>query len=541
MKYIIYARKSSESEDRQAKSIEDQISTMREIARRDGIEIVQIFQESKSAKDPGRPIFNEMIKKFEQGKFDAILCWKIDRLARNPKDEGTIKWMLQKGIIKIIKTNDRDYLPDDNALIASVEFGMANQYVRDLSKNVRRGLDEKVKRGEYATCPPLGYKTNYKTRKMEVDEIEAQYVVKAFKLYVTGNYSLKSLADLLFDEGLRSHTGKKVYHGSIYTMLKNPVYYGYFIWKGILQKGVHEPLISKDLFDEAQDIMEPKKHCKQDKKKHFLFRGFMHCACGLRMTAEIRKKVHGDNVHWYTYYHCTKSKGFDQCDQRKYVSEKDLILEIGQSVDDFSFDYEILEVAVQAIKENGTRQGEYEQDIENKNTFLLERNRSRQKALVEKYIDDKIPENLYQQTLKELREEEATLDCKTENMERSSVKVFEAIQAMLMFLKLAGRIFKDGDDETKKEVLSILSSNLIIKNKKVFDFALKEPFSCLLEDLKNFNLPKGGNSTFVPNFEPVYALSKTKTEAHTSACIDMWAYADSNCRPLQCQCSALTN
>lgn len=163
MEYVIYARKSTESEDRQTLSIQSQIIEMQEIAKHENLDIVKIFQESKSAKAPGRPVFSEMLEFIKKGKADGILCWKIDRLARNPVDEGLIKWMLQNNTIQQIKTFERDYNPDDNVVIASIEFSMANQYIRDLSRNVKRGLAEKVRRGEYPGSPPLGYASNPKT------------------------------------------------------------------------------------------------------------------------------------------------------------------------------------------------------------------------------------------------------------------------------------------------------------------------------------------------------------------------------------------
>ena len=523
MKYVIYARKSSEGEDRQAKSIEDQVNIMKEIAKKDGINILQIYYESKSAKSPGRPVFNEMIKNFEKGKFDAILCWKIDRLARNPKDEGTIKWMLQKGVIKIIKTNDRDYLPDDNSLIASVEFGMATQYVKDLSKNVLRGLNEKVKRGEYAGHAPVGYQTDYKTRKLLLDLESSPYIATAFRLYATGKFSIQSLADKLYEDGLRSKTGKKVHHSTIHKIITNPIYYGYFMWKGELHKGIHERIVSKDLFDEVQKVLEPKKHLKRNKKKHFLYRGFMDCFCGLRMTAEFKIKKNKNKIHEYIYYRCTKSRGTDNCDQQ-YLREEELTEEICDSLAKIRFDEKILDLVILATKERGQEQLDSQHEIEGRNSFLLERNKTRQNSLVEKYIDGKIPEDIYDRTLMELRSEQATLENSIGNAKGNGRNVFAVIEVMAKFIKLANKTFKDGSDETKKEVLSLISSNLIIKDKKIVDFTLKAPFNWLYEDLKNLKTPKGGKGIF----EPILKLSQKEKGAFAPLYPEMLGLQDSN-------------
>src|ERR1035437_2265506 len=139
MKYIIYCRKSTDTEDKQVLSLEAQEKEMAKIVETNGLEVISILKESKSAKEPGRPVFNDMMKLFESGKADGILCWKIDRLTRNPVDGGKIQWLLQNGKIQCIKTFEKSYYPNDNVLLMSIEQAMANQYIRDLSTNVKRG------------------------------------------------------------------------------------------------------------------------------------------------------------------------------------------------------------------------------------------------------------------------------------------------------------------------------------------------------------------------------------------------------------------
>lgn len=148
LKYFLYARKSSESEDRQVQSIDDQINRLKELAQDLSLNIKKIYKESKSAKKPNnRPLFEEMIQRIKNGEADGILCWQINRLSRNPIDSGTLCWLLQQGILKSIQTIDRQYLPDDNVILFSVESGTANQYILDLRKNVKRGQASKLAKG----------------------------------------------------------------------------------------------------------------------------------------------------------------------------------------------------------------------------------------------------------------------------------------------------------------------------------------------------------------------------------------------------------
>lgn len=140
MKFIIYCRKSTDSEDRQVLSLESQENELRALAKAKGLQVVEVLIESKSAKKAGRPVFNDMLKMIERGKVDGIICWKLDRLARNMRDGGVIIDLLQNGIIKEIHTHEGVHRPSDNVLLMSVNLGMANQYIRDLSENVKRGM-----------------------------------------------------------------------------------------------------------------------------------------------------------------------------------------------------------------------------------------------------------------------------------------------------------------------------------------------------------------------------------------------------------------
>ena len=482
MKFVIYARKSTESEDRQALSIQSQIIEMKEIAKRDHIQIVDILQESKTAKKPGRPIFNEMIKRFEKGKYDGILCWKIDRLARNPVDEGTIKWMLQNSTIKQIKTFDRDYNPEDNVVIASIEFSMASQYIRDLSRNVKRGQAEKIRRGEYPATPPIGYLLDYKTKKIFIDDERWQFVKDAFKLYATHEYSLPKLADKLFADGFRSRNGKKVWANQIYNILKNPIYYGWFRWKEQIYKGIHAPIVSKALFDEVQETFKPKQHIVERNIHNFLFRGHLICGeCGLGITAELRNKKKYNKK--YTYYRCTKSRGTDKCSQ-KYLREEELIKEIDKQLAKLKINEDILDLMIGASKAESRREWNDARGVQKKYQELLNSNKLRQDSLIEKFIDDAIPKDIYNKKLAELRNEEATLENNLSESKENFHNVYDVIERAATFTQNAKKIFSEGDPETKKEVLSIISSDITIKDRKIVSFRLAQPFNWIVESAK---------------------------------------------------------
>ena len=505
MRYIIYARKSTESEDRQSISIQSQIFEMQEIATRDHLHVVKIFQESKSAKEPGRPVFDEMMKFIKSGKADAILCWKIDRLARNPVDEGFVKWLLQKETIKRIRTFDREYNPDDNVVIASVEFSMANQYIRDLSKNVKRGLAEKVRLGEYPGPKPIGYMTDYRTKKMIPDPDVAPFIVRAYDLYISENVATDRVADILYEEGFRSRLGNKVGKSTIYRILTNPVYAGLFRWKEQIHSGIHEPIVSIATFEEAEKRLAPKKWQTRHDKRSFNYRGFLVCGeCGLKVTAEVQKG--------HVYYRCTKSKGVHRCSQ-PYTREEELEKQIRKALKRIRFDDEYLDLIVDASKEKLKEKERAAAETEDRLLHTLGDVRKRKKSLVDKFIADSISKDVYDERYSELTMEEANLEERIGNVRIAGTDAGKEIEEAVRFVKTAHDLFNRSAPEARRELIETLSSNIGIKDRKVAYFSLNDPFSWLEEDV---NVLKAQRSAFERAQEPSFAFTKTKTEACAS-------------------------
>ncbi len=519
MRYIIYARKSTESEDRQSLSIQSQIIEMQEIARRDNLQVVKVFQESKSAKNPGRPIFAEMLEFIRSGKADGILCWKIDRLARNPVDEGMIKWMLQNETIKQIHTFDREYNPDDNVVIASIEFSMANQYIRDLSKNVKRGLAEKVRRGEYPGCRPIGYLIEPKTKLIKIDPAIAPYIREAFELYATKQWSALRITNKLYEDGLRSKSGKKLYRSRMYRILSNPLYCGLFEWNGKTYKGVHDPIISKQLFDEAQERLHPDRYMKRETVRQFLFRGLAVCGeCGLKITAEIKKG--------HTYYRCTKSRGTTHCSQ-KYIREEALIGKVGKELERINFDDETIGLIIDAAKEKYDRRNGEAAERKAELEASLAEIKKRRESLIEKFIDNAIPKEIYDRKYSESIGEEADIEEKLRNFGKETGDAISDIRTIAQFTKLAHELFNQGDETIKKEVASLISSNFGLNDRKIAYFNLNAPFSWLAEDVASLMPEKA-------TFEPASARStKGKAASFETACPAWRGRRDSDPRPPQ--------
>lgn len=249
MKYILYCRKSTDTEDKQVLSLESQENELVRLTQAEGLTIVTTLTEKRSAKEPGRPVFNDMLKRISAGEADAILCWKIDRLTRNPVDGGQIQWLLQKDLIKAIRTFERSYTPAGNVLLMSIEQAMATQYIRDLSSNVKRGNRAKLEQGGWPNHAPFGYKNNKGERTISIDPLRSTAVKRMFELYATGHHSITAVRDAVFAEGFRTSSGIKIYGSTVERVLKNPFYFGMMVREGRYYAGKHTPIISKSLFD----------------------------------------------------------------------------------------------------------------------------------------------------------------------------------------------------------------------------------------------------------------------------------------------------
>ena len=330
MRYFLYARKSTDTEDKQILSIQSQLTEVREYARKENLQIVQELQEACTAKAPGRPVFNEIIARIEKGEADGIVSWHPDRLARNSIDGGKIIYLIDTG--HIVDLRFPTYRFDNSAqgkFMLNIIFGQSKYYVDNLSENTKRGIREKLRRGEYPAFAPIGYLNDGKG-KIFVDEAAAPLVKKLFALCAEGRYTLDELKKLASASGLASKRYKKpLVVSNVHRILTNAFYYGVFFYKGEIFQGAHAAIITKDLFDKVQDALKLKSRPKLCKGRYFAFRGLFRCGeCGCAITAE-RQKGHN-------YYHCTKRK--DECSQQGYVREENLALMISEALSKINLD-----------------------------------------------------------------------------------------------------------------------------------------------------------------------------------------------------------
>ena len=488
MKYIIYCRKSTDTEDKQVQSLDSQESELRALAERHSLNVVEVLKESQSAKMPGRPIFALMMQKIITGEADAILCWKVDRLARNFFDGGPIIHSLQSNIIKEIRTPSERHLPTDNVLMLSVQMGMANQYSRDLSENVKRGNRSKLERGEWPNRAPFGYLNDTATKTLIHDPDRSRYVRRTFELYATGNYSLSDIAAQLYKDGLRSSTGNRVYISAIKCILDKSFYYGVMERGGKSYLGKHEPLISKETYDTCRAIAAGVSR-PREKTLFFPLRGLMQCeVCGCAITASLQKG--------HQYYYCTNGKG--NCEQhRTYLREIDLHKQVAEKLDLIRFDEELIEISYLAAKELYAKDTSYaEQAIElvRKRLYNLD---EREKRAGDAFTDGHMRKDHYEAKMAELARERITT---TQELERARhtnpFATLEPTHEMFLQANKATFEYVHGNDHKKHEIASKVLWNLSMKDKNIAQYKFRSPYSHMAK------VPKNADSyTMLPNLD----------------------------------------
>lgn len=337
IKFCLYARKSSESDERQAMLIESQINEMKELAKRENLLIKEIRQESHSAKlSSQRPVFNQLLIDIRNGEFDGILTWAPDRLSRNAGDLGTLVDLMDQGKLQTIRTYSQSFSDNPNEkFLLMILCSQAKLENDNRGINVRRGMKAKCEAGWRPNMAPLGYRNvmNYnRISFVEIDNERAPIIRQMFNRVGNDGHSGKTIKKWLDRIEFTTRSGKSLALSKVYTTLKNPFYYGEFEFNGKIYKGKHEPLITKELFEKVRlQLVAPDREWN---KKVFPFRCLCYCGtCGERVTAEEKyKKNKSGGVRKYIYYHCGKHIDYD-CDE-PYISEEDLIQQLVIHIDE---------------------------------------------------------------------------------------------------------------------------------------------------------------------------------------------------------------
>ncbi len=418
VKYVLYARKSTESDEKQALSIDSQVKEMLQIAERENLEIIDIRRESHSAKDSGqRPVYKEILTDIRSGRFNGILTWAPDRLSRNAGDLGSLVDMMDQGLLHEIKTYGQSFKNSPNEkFLLMILCSQAKLENDNKSINVKRGLRTRVEMGLWPGPAPTGYlKEKRLDRKCQtyIDPERGQIIKEMFEKVAYQKWTGRKIYHWLkFDINFKTANGNKnLSLGNIFRLLNTPFFYGEFEWprgSDNWYKGNHEPLISKELYNLVQKQMNSFQlvQSKSLTNKEFAFTKLISCGlCNSGITADEKfKTLKNGSVNRHVYYMCSKSK--DKNCKNEYINETDLIKELQKVIDNINIDSVLV---LPKIKSE------------------IERMKRFQKILLHKNADLKIQE----------------------------VDVKDYVKFVL----------NDGSIEEKREVLGCFKSRLILRNK----------------------------------------------------------------------------
>lgn len=330
LRYCLYARKSSEQDERQAMSIESQTREMLAMAEQQGLNIVEIKHESHSAKQSAqRPMFNELIQGLRDDKYNALLTWAPDRLSRNAGDLGSLVDLMDQNKLQEIKTYSQNFTNSPNEkFLLMILCSQAKLENDNKSINVKRGIRTKCEMGWRPGVAPLGYMNRAfgGVNDIILDPDRAPLVKEAFEKAGYERWSGRRLKTWLDGQGFTNRSGKPISVSQILVILSTPFYYGRFQYPQAPDApwytGAHQPLVSKELYDLVQETRGINKGVWGSKT--FAFRGLLKCGqCGADITAQDKFKTlkNGDTKR-FVYYNCTRRK--DPNCTEKYVNEERL-------------------------------------------------------------------------------------------------------------------------------------------------------------------------------------------------------------------------
>ena len=464
---FIYCRKSSEDKERQILSLDDQERTCKELAKDKGFAVLGVYKESKSAKRPDhRPEFTAMVERVSKGEVKHILCWKADRLCRNAKEGGTlIDHVDYNGMLIVTPTMDYDR---NNSTFLFIEFGMATKFSKDLSDNVKRGMNTKVQNGWRPGSAPLGYLNDPvrpKGQKEVLPDPNRFNLCRSWwELMLTGNETVASSLEKISALGLKSkRTGKPVSRTEAFRFFRNIFYAGLFDYNGERFNGKHTPMVTLDEYQRVQDIIDGRAKIHQF-TNDFYFMKTLRCGeCGSAITCDRKlKKYKNGTSQTFIYARCVKKKG--PCSQQ-YLNAIEVEKQVIAFIDSLEIKPSFVTWVRKNLRRRNEREFEFERGQKSKLTKRIDAILVEKKSLYGMKIEGLISEEDYQKEKSRLLvEEKQTKETIANDGLADWTNVMEEV---LAFLANVTKIFHSYDTEAKRMVLRILGSNLELKDRIV--------------------------------------------------------------------------
>ena len=475
-KVVAYIRVSTEEQAEHGYSIDVQKQVLEDYARGHDLDVIETFVESQSAFKPGRSEFARMVELLKKSKsIGAVLVYKIDRISRNLHDYAML---VEEMGVEIISATEQ--LPSNatGRLMGDMQAAFSRYFSAQLSDRVSEAMAAKARKGIYPSYAPTGYINNSETRTIEVDPKRADLVGQVFVKYDETDMTVKEVATWARKQGLTTRRGGKLSKSAVHKMLENPIYHGVIRWGETTAPGIHEPLITKALFDRVQDKLHGRGKGRRANSQVFPFRGILTCGyCGCKITAS---RIKGR----YIYYHCTNGRG--KCEQPHIRQEKlsDLLVSV---VDDVRIPEDVVKELMEAIRGGEKKRREH---LATKLEALTAKMGSVQKTRGKAYID-RLNGGLREERWRRLDDEwEGELDRLQQEQRgleqalrgRASDDAAEAFE----LLEHASELYSSQSALEQADALKILVSNCTLTGEKLGP-NYRKPFDLVAEGLRTGN------------------------------------------------------
>lgn len=464
--YFAYIRVSTVKQGEHGSSLQEQRAAIEAFAGRAGLTIAHWFEERETAAKQGRTAFNRMLAELESGRAAGLVVHKIDRSARNLKDWARLGELMDRGIEVHFVQDNLDLTTRGGRLSADIQAVVAADFIRNLRDEVRKGFYGRLKQGFYPLPAPRGYLDRGRGKPKEIDPVDGQLVRQAFELYATGNCGLHDLRLEMATRGLRSRTAKPLALDSISRLLRNPFYTGLVRIKrtGEAFEGVHEPLVSKAIFDRVQGILDGRLYPRFQFHR-FLFRRLIKCErCGRSLSGERQKGR--------VYYRCHDygCRGVSIGEERldKLVREELAWLKVDDGdIGDFR------EVLAEEIANEEADAGRHRQRVE-RDLGLIDQ---RIELLTDAVLDGTIDKETYDRRKATLINQRLAL----RELKSGPGSTYLQSIAQRFELGLAAlRGYEIGNDDEKRDILKTVSSNLVVRQNEPV-FPMLSPFADVRE------------------------------------------------------------
>lgn len=393
-----------------------------------------------------------------------ILVEKTDRLYRNLKDYIVLDEIQGLEIILVKESVIlSDFSSNNDKFMHRIKAILAQQYIENLSEEVRKGQREKAEEGIYPSKAPVGYKNvddGHGKRIIVIDTKQALFVRKAFELYATGLYSANTINNMLYKEGFRTDGGNKFSKRTFERMFKNIFYIGKFEYRGyICENAQHEALIDTETFNAIQRRLGTFK-TERTHDIQFPYQGFIKCSvCGSMLSPELKRGK-------YIYYHCNDYHK-NGCRRLSYVNQDKVDKAIAEILSRFKISDSLVNQVMSVIKTLHLEKNKYQEQSYKKIHEQINRLQKRIEQAYSDKCDGKIDNNFWSSQNKKWHAEKAELIEQLNRMNTADEKFYITCEQLLNFVKDAHKMFLSGSVEDKRFITQLVVSKCTYYNKKL--------------------------------------------------------------------------